>query len=47
LNDLALELRKQGKYEEVEEMHRQELGLCKVVISREHPDTLASIWRVC
>jgi hypothetical protein len=34
----------QGKYEEVEEMHRQKLQLKETVLGEEHPDTLTSVY---
>jgi Flp pilus assembly protein TadD len=43
MNNLATVLRDQGKYEEAEEMHRQELGSCETVLGKEHPDTLTSM----
>jgi hypothetical protein len=43
MNNLALMLSSQGKYEEAEEMHRQTLGLRERVLGREHPDTLTSM----
>jgi tetratricopeptide (TPR) repeat protein len=42
VDNLALALRPQGKYEEAEEMHRQALGLNEPVLGKEHPDTLMS-----
>jgi hypothetical protein len=41
INNLALMLSDQGKYEYAEEIHRQALGLREGVLSREHPPTLA------
>ena len=32
-----------GKYEQAEEMRRQELGLRETVLGKEHPDTLTSV----
>ena len=43
INDLAIVLGDQNKYEQAEEMHRQELGLCEKVLDKEHPDTLTSM----
>lgn len=43
MNNLALVLRDQGKYEKAGEMHRQELRLCETVLSKEHPFTLMSM----
>ena len=43
MNNLALVLSDQGKYEEAEEMHRQTLGLSETVLGKEHPDTLTSM----
>jgi hypothetical protein len=40
MNNLALVLGNQGKYEEAEEMHRQTLGMVKTVLGKEHPSTL-------
>jgi Tetratricopeptide repeat len=34
---------RRGKYEEAEQMHRQELELTEKVLGKEHPDTLASM----
>jgi hypothetical protein len=39
MNNLALVLGKQGKYEEAEAMHRQTLELREKVPGEEHPDT--------
>jgi len=36
-------LSRQGKYEQVEEMHRQVLRLRETVLGKEHPDTLTSM----
>jgi tetratricopeptide (TPR) repeat protein len=38
-----LALSDQGKYEEVEEMHRQVLRLLETVLSKEHHDVLSSM----
>ncbi|KAI4599640.1 hypothetical protein KJ359_001737 [Pestalotiopsis sp. 9143b] len=43
MNNLALALRSQGKYEEAEEMHRETLERKKSVLGPEHPDTLTSM----
>ena len=43
MNNLALLLNKQGKYEEAEAMHRQKLGLSEKVLGKEHPNTLTSM----
>ncbi|ERF76215.1 hypothetical protein EPUS_04292 [Endocarpon pusillum Z07020] len=43
MNNLAEVLRLQGKYEETEEMHGQILGLRKLVMGLEHPDTPTSM----
>jgi hypothetical protein len=34
---------RQGKYEQAEEMHRQELWLSETVLGKKHPDTLMSM----
>lgn len=39
---LAAVLSDQGKYEQVEEMYRQELRLCNIVLDQDHPSTLTS-----
>ncbi|RYP03439.1 hypothetical protein DL765_010496 [Monosporascus sp. GIB2] len=39
MNNLGLVLRRQGKYEEAEQMHRQALQLQEKVLGREHPST--------
>jgi hypothetical protein len=36
-------LANQGKYEKAEEMHRQELRLCEMVLGKEHLSTLLSM----
>jgi hypothetical protein len=36
MNNQALVLRDQGKYEQAEEMHRQVLGLFETVLGKEH-----------
>ena len=43
MNNLALVLSDQGKYEQAEEMHRQVLGLMETVLGNEYPDTLTSM----
>ena len=43
MNNLALVLRHQGKYEEAEETHRQTRGLRESVLGKEHLDTLGSM----
>lgn len=43
MNNLALVLSSQGKYEEAEEMHGQALALMERVLGKEHPSTLASM----
>ena len=43
MNNLAIVLNSQGKYEEAEQMHRQTLALRETVLGREHPDTLDSM----
>ena len=43
MNNLALVLNQQGKYEEAEEMHRQALALRETVLGKEHPNTLRSM----
>ena len=43
INNLALVLDRQGKYEEAEEMHRQTLALRETVLDKEHPSTLTSM----
>jgi hypothetical protein len=42
-HNLALVLRNQGKYEEVEEMHRHTRRLYETVLDKEHPHTLTSM----
>jgi hypothetical protein len=42
MNNLAEVLRHQ-KYEQVEEMHQQALGLKETVLGEEHPSTLTSM----
>ena len=43
MNNLAVVLTGQGKYEQAEEMHRQALGLSETVLGKEHPATLTSM----
>ena len=43
MNNLAMVLQAQGKYEAAEEMHRQTLELREKVLGPEHPDTLTSM----
>ena len=43
MNNLALVLSSQGKYEKAEEMHRQALALEGRMLGKEHPDTLGSM----
>jgi tetratricopeptide (TPR) repeat protein len=43
MNNLALVLSDQGKYERAEETQRQVLGLCETVLGKEHPHTLTSM----
>ena len=43
MNNLALVLEKQGKYEEAEMMHREELELSQRILGKEHPSTLTSM----
>jgi hypothetical protein len=43
MNNLAMVLSDQGKYDQAEEMHRQALGLRETVLGKEHPDTLRSM----
>src|SRR5436305_2077015 len=43
MNNLAVVLRGQGKYEQEEEMYRQALGLRETVLGKENPDTLRSM----
>jgi hypothetical protein len=39
MNNLASVLNSQGKYKEAEEIHRQELALCEIVLGKEHSST--------
>ena len=43
MNNLALVLRSQGKYEEAKTMHQQTLPLREKVLRQEHPATLGSM----
>jgi len=43
MNNLALVLSRQGKYEEAEETHRQALRLMETVLGKEYPSTLATM----
>jgi Tfp pilus assembly protein PilF len=43
MNNLGWVLIKQGKYSEAEEMLQQALGLHKMVLGKEHLDTLTSM----
>ncbi|KAH8691011.1 hypothetical protein GQ44DRAFT_636626, partial [Phaeosphaeriaceae sp. PMI808] len=43
MNNLALVLDSQGKYEEAETMNRQTLARREKVLVPEHPDTLMSV----
>jgi hypothetical protein len=43
MNNLALVLSYQGKYEQAEEVQRQVLELRKTVLGKEHPDTLTNM----
>ena len=43
INNLALVLREQGKYERAEGMHQQGLELCETILGKEHRSTLASV----
>ena len=43
MNNLALLLNSQGKYEEAVAMHRQTLALSVKVLGHKHPSTLTSI----
>jgi hypothetical protein len=44
MNNLALVLDRQGKYEEAEAMHGQELAMREKVLGKDHPDTLVSVY---
>ena len=44
MNNLALLLNRQGKYDEAEPIHRQTLALREKVLGKEHPDTLLSVY---
>jgi tetratricopeptide (TPR) repeat protein len=43
INNLALVLSSQGKYDEAERIHRQALALRETVLGKEHPNTLTSM----
>ncbi|KAL5867143.1 hypothetical protein ACKVWM_007998 [Pyricularia oryzae] len=43
MNNLALVLYRQGKYEEAEQMHRKTLALYEKVLGPENPSTLNSM----
>jgi hypothetical protein len=43
MNNLAGVLSSQGNFEQAEEMHRQAVGLRKVVLGKEHPGILTSM----
>jgi hypothetical protein len=43
MNNLAMVLSDQGKYEEAEAMHRQALGLREKALGKEHPSILTSM----
>ncbi|KAK4220997.1 Tetratricopeptide repeat-domain-containing protein [Podospora fimiseda] len=43
MNNLALVLGSQGKYEEAEKMHRQALQLFEKVLGKKHSSTLSSM----
>lgn len=43
MNDLASALSHQGKYEQVEEMHRQVLGRSETMVGKELSDRLTSM----
>jgi Flp pilus assembly protein TadD len=43
MNNLAVVLERQGKYEEAEMMHQEELELSKRILGKEHPSTLESM----
>ncbi|KAF7508555.1 hypothetical protein GJ744_009104 [Endocarpon pusillum] len=44
VNNLALVLDSQGKYEEAERIHRQTLALSESVLGKKHPPTLGSVY---
>lgn len=44
INNLAEILKRQGKYEEAEEIHRQALALIKRILGKEYPNTLTSVY---
>ena len=43
MNNLALMLESQGKYEEAERINRQALALWETVLGKDYPDTLTSM----
>ena len=43
MNNLALVLKSQGRYNEAEAMHWRALELKEAVLGKEHPDTLMSM----
>ncbi|KAL5326329.1 hypothetical protein ACEPPN_007467 [Leptodophora sp. 'Broadleaf-Isolate-01'] len=43
MNNLAVALGRQGKHDEAEAIHQQELGLIERVLGPEHPETLTSV----
>ena len=43
MNNLALVLNRQGKYEEAGQMHREVLRIMQKVLGMEHPHTLMSM----
>ncbi|KFY29166.1 hypothetical protein V491_00164 [Pseudogymnoascus sp. VKM F-3775] len=44
MSSLASVLRRQGKYEEAEAMHRQSLAVREKILGKDHPDTLISVY---
>jgi hypothetical protein len=44
MNNLALVLDSQGKYEKAKSIHRQTLATREKVLGLEHPDTLTSVY---
>src|SRR5271170_4373899 len=46
MNNLAMVLRDQGKYEQAEEMFRQALRLRETVLGKKHPDILTSMYNL-
>ena len=43
MNNLAMVLKSQGKYEAAEKMHRQTLQLSETVLGKDHPNALTSM----